>query len=256
MRRLALTGALLLLAPALVAQGNAPPKPANPEAAAAYEQLARDFDKAIGDWNVAMQAAFEKAKADGTEPQRTAPPTKDFIKRAQDLAAQYADSDDAVQFLGFVIKNASEERSAVQKAVGLLQAMHATSPQLVIVMPHLAGATRFGATKQVLGLCDEVAANHPDADCKAHAMLARSTIRLQSRNEAERKAAAEDLRAIATVTKDADLIADAKAALFEIEHLQVGCTAPDIAGVDVEGKAIKLSDYRGKVVLLDFWGFW
>ena len=44
--------------------------------------------------------------------------------------------------------------------------------------------------------------------------------------------------------------------LFEIEHLQVGCTAPDIAGVDVEGAAFKLSDYRGKVVLLDFWGFW
>src|SRR5687767_821900 len=107
MRRLVLAGALLSLAPALVAQGNAPPKPANPEAAAAYEQLARDFNKAIGDWNAANQAAFEKAKAAGTEPQRTPPPTKDFIKRAQDLAAQYVDTDDAVQFHGFVIKNAS-----------------------------------------------------------------------------------------------------------------------------------------------------
>ena len=36
----------------------------------------------------------------------------------------------------------------------------------------------------------------------------------------------------------------------------VGNLAPDFEAKDVEGKAFKLSDYRGKVVLLDFWGFW
>lgn len=45
----------------------------------------------------------------------------------------------------------------------------------------------------------------------------------------------------------------AKAELFEIRHLIVGKTAPDIEGVDQDGKKFKLSDYRGKVVLLDFW---
>src|SRR5262249_43403458 len=32
----------------------------------------------------------------------------------------------------------------------------------------------------------------------------------------------------------------------------VGKAAPDIAGADVDGKTFRLSDYRGKVVLLDF----
>jgi peroxiredoxin len=32
--------------------------------------------------------------------------------------------------------------------------------------------------------------------------------------------------------------------------------APEIAGEDIDGKKFKLSDYRGKVVLLDFWGNW
>jgi hypothetical protein len=44
--------------------------------------------------------------------------------------------------------------------------------------------------------------------------------------------------------------------LFEMRHLQPGKVAPDIAGEDIDGKPMKLSDFRGNVVLLDFWGFW
>ena len=36
----------------------------------------------------------------------------------------------------------------------------------------------------------------------------------------------------------------------------VGKVAPDIAGPDIDGEDFKLSDYRGKVVMLDFWGDW
>jgi hypothetical protein len=31
---------------------------------------------------------------------------------------------------------------------------------------------------------------------------------------------------------------------------------PEFEAVDVDGAAFRLSDYRGKVVMLDFWGFW
>jgi hypothetical protein len=48
----------------------------------------------------------------------------------------------------------------------------------------------------------------------------------------------------------------AKRELFELLHLAVGMQAPDIEGEDADGKQFKLSDYRGKVVLLDFWGHW
>ena len=40
------------------------------------------------------------------------------------------------------------------------------------------------------------------------------------------------------------------------ELLAIGKVAPDIAGEDLDGKTFKLSDYRGKVVVLDFWGDW
>jgi hypothetical protein len=42
-------------------------------------------------------------------------------------------------------------------------------------------------------------------------------------------------------------------ALFQIRNLSVGRVAPEIEGEDQDGKRFKLSDYRGKVVLLDFW---
>jgi hypothetical protein len=45
----------------------------------------------------------------------------------------------------------------------------------------------------------------------------------------------------------------AAAALFELRHLRVGREAPEIEGDDQDGRRFKLSDYRGKVVLLDFW---
>ncbi len=60
---------------------------------------------------------------------------------------------------------------------------------------------------------------------------------------------AKDKEAGATATQ-------AKGALFELTHLWYGQKAPEIEGEDVGGKKFKLSDYRGKVVLLDFWGNW
>jgi hypothetical protein len=48
----------------------------------------------------------------------------------------------------------------------------------------------------------------------------------------------------------------ADAELFEMRFLLPGKMSPDIEGEDIDGKRFKLSDYRGKVVLLDFWGDW
>ena len=36
----------------------------------------------------------------------------------------------------------------------------------------------------------------------------------------------------------------------------VGNPAPEIAGKDVNGKELKLSEHKGKAVLVDFWGDW
>jgi len=52
---------------------------------------------------------------------------------------------------------------------------------------------------------------------------------------------------------DGTVGAKATAELFELHHLFVGQVAPDIEGEDQDGQHFKLSDYRGKVIMLDFW---
>jgi hypothetical protein len=53
-------------------------------------------------------------------------------------------------------------------------------------------------------------------------------------------------------TKAADKVAQKK----QTASYEVGGTPPDFEAKDVDGASFKLSDYRGKVVMLDFWGFW
>jgi RNA polymerase sigma factor (sigma-70 family) len=49
------------------------------------------------------------------------------------------------------------------------------------------------------------------------------------------------------------LSTDARAELYEIRNLCVGKPAPEIVGQDFAGKPLKLSDFKGKVVVVDFW---
>lgn len=44
--------------------------------------------------------------------------------------------------------------------------------------------------------------------------------------------------------------------LFEMRDLAIGRPAPDIVGEDLDGKPLKLSDFRGKVVVLTGWATW
>jgi hypothetical protein len=65
-----------------------------------------------------------------------------------------------------------------------------------------------------------------------------------------------DVRTPDGKAKLGDLATAELARLRNLPNLMVGKRAPDILGEDLDGKAFKLSDYLGKVVVLDFWGHW
>jgi hypothetical protein len=82
-------------------------------------------------------------------------------------------------------------------------------------------------------------------------------------NEAETQKLLEKLRKLAADYPDAKVPRYGKtykawvaAKIYTIEHLKIGEVAPEIEAPDLDGVSFKLSDYRGKVVMLDFWGYW
>lgn len=48
----------------------------------------------------------------------------------------------------------------------------------------------------------------------------------------------------------------AQGRIFRYTNLVVGKKIPDFEAEDADGNAFKLSDYAGKVTVVDFWGFW
>jgi peroxiredoxin len=48
----------------------------------------------------------------------------------------------------------------------------------------------------------------------------------------------------------------AKSSLYALENLRIGKVAPDIEADDLDGRRFKLSENRGKVVVLVFWATW
>jgi hypothetical protein len=49
---------------------------------------------------------------------------------------------------------------------------------------------------------------------------------------------------------------DAEGRIFRYTNLVVGKKVPDFEAVDADGNVFRLSDYAGKVTVVDFWGFW
>jgi peroxiredoxin len=49
---------------------------------------------------------------------------------------------------------------------------------------------------------------------------------------------------------------EARSELFEIRNLCAGKPAPEISGEDVDGEPLRLSDFKGKVVVVSFWADW
>jgi peroxiredoxin len=56
--------------------------------------------------------------------------------------------------------------------------------------------------------------------------------------------------------KDNEAGKQLKASFAALKATALGVTAPDFTQNDVNGKPVKLSDFRGKYVLLDFWASW
>jgi hypothetical protein len=289
MRRTAVGAlALLVLLPAVRAFDE--PKPAGTPAEQ-YKALVAEYKKNMDDF---MKAYREAKPADQQKLVQEKYPNPDkFAARFLELAEKHPKDGAAVDALVWVVSNSrnTAKGSPREKALGLLKRDYLTSDKIAPLCESLAR----GFDKESLGALNTILDKNPNADVKAAACLALAT-NLQYRGrmakqfkerpglakayegmmgkeaveEIEKKGEEgmnkEAVKYLERVVKDfpdakdakgKPLVKEAKLKIDGILHpIEVGKAAPEIEGEDTDGKAFKLSDYKGKVVLLDFWGNW
>lgn len=254
-----------LLATALAAQQNPPdPAPARPASPAGrLAALQAEQKQMVEAWIASSREAQAKAKEakETGAPIPAMPMRPDFsplLATAKAAAADYAGTDDAVPFLLFVVQNgAGTQRQAVAEALDTLTASHLDHQALAELGPMIPALPRLLPKDKATLICERLEKSS-NPDVKAAALLARhaDTIEKAPVDGDAYKTAKSELLAAAGAAADQRLQGEIRGAIDTREKFGVGNVAPDIEGVDLDGVSFKLSDYKGKVVFLDFWGDW
>ena len=260
-----ITGVLLvLLMTATLSAQRVPTKPpikVKPgpvtEAGQQYRVLLGEF----GQQRLAYSKAYREAKtaADRVKVrQELYPKPEKLAGKFLVLAKEHPDDPVAVQALVWVVSNVRIGRAPAE-AIDLLIENNIEDKAMVAVCQRLMRNTSPPARR----LLEQVLEKNPLREAKGQACFG---LMMQSKYAARANPAKEaDVKKFAErVIKDfADLkhyrgtIGEAaKRELYEVQNLGIGKTAPEIAGEDIDGVKFKLTDYRGKVVVIDFWGDW
>lgn len=205
-----------------------------------------------------------KAKAEGRKVERPRvmsmrmrPEYDPFVDRLTALADE-AKGEDAALFLSRAVKWGGIRRgSKGMAAFDRMVTNHAASPQWKDLGRMLSGLQRSLGEERCAEVMAALAKN-PDGDVRGWVALSAhsGTVEKAAIESADYKAARSALQGAASNVTDKRLREQLLGAIELRERLGVGAEAPDISGIDIDGKAFKLSDYRGKVIFLDFWGDW
>ena len=250
--------AILLLAVVGWAQSPANDKPKQSKFETEFNRLINEFTKA----NQQYFAPYQKAKTDEESNKIKLDPAKEpgklFAPKFMALAKKAGKSDVAARAWMQVFSMARADQKTQVLAFDKLVTHFPDSS----VMPQLAsmlaysfyelGDKRVPKINSCLARIDK--ATKTDS-VKAAVLYTRSNL-IGKGGRGDTRAAQALLEELLAKYPNTSQAKSASADIFELKNLSVGCPAPDFEASDENGVTFKLSDYRGKVVLLDFWGFW
>jgi hypothetical protein len=181
-------------------------------------------------------------------------PSATFVPRFADLARRAKGTEIGLQATRFVLEHATDASGgALKAALDALGDDYLESPALEKVVPYVTYKVRVVGYESVASVLSTIAGRSTRRGTKAAALL---TLAQVDENNGRLGDASALYARIANDFAETPQGARAKSRLFVVEHLLVGKVAPDFEAEDETGKKFKLSDYRGKVVVIDFWGFW
>ncbi|MFN0204944.1 MAG: peroxiredoxin family protein [Planctomycetota bacterium] len=232
-----------------------------------WKTLEGDFRKAQMEYykpyeNVKTQEDYEKIKLDAEKE-----PGKLFAPKVKDFAIKARGADEGLNAVTWILQLAPGIGSkpldwqveVAKFAVDEIVNNYLKNPKLgratglLIYLPRVLGKTIVSET------LTKIEAEAPLAETKASAAFSLVNLSESMEMEFDAKPDAARISKLENLIKKYPGTQSAKRAegeIFEASHLQIGQTAPEILGTDHAGKEFKLSDYRGKVVVLDFWGMW
>lgn len=240
-----------------------------PEAMGSPAEAARiqkDYEQRMAEWSLKLQAAATpEARGLAWDSRPDAVATVDALWRVLEpaLAEEWTISP-AAWFLrmaptltrpneaGGMVPAFTKEIEAVRKA---LETHHLASKQLAPMCMALVA----NADPRSLALLEKIQGSHPDKKVQGVAALGAAML-LKSLGDEEdlMKKRLTYLRKAIIESDDVELDNTTVAKLAEdelyiIRYLSKGREAPDLNGANTGGKLMKLSDYKGKVVVLLFW---
>lgn len=234
------------------------------EARKVFDDLAEKMTKAREAHYKPLQVAREKGlsgkELDKIELDPELEPIKvvgpEMMKAIQKYAGTAAALEACDQMLGMAGRS-KDQSWMVEKVVGVLRTDYIEDPELLQVVRYAYYGSDCSA---MLDFLRTVVSDSPHR--KVQAASCYSLAKMLGKKEETRKDGLAMLRKVETQFGDVSVRGDrvygdlVKGDLFEMENLQVGCVAPEIIGKEISGKLMQLSAFRGKVVLLDFWGDW
>lgn len=225
-------------------------------------------------WKEAEAAYWAKVDAPDAKPDaKPKYPYGEFAPRFKALANQHAKTSDALPPLFWLIVNCNESSKPIapppdaQWAIDTLVSFHAADFAMKEHARDMRMATLAVGVKPLERLLNAVGMLNPDKEAQGAAVyalgygiwmndvLATDADGKPVDNPDARERATNVFRNCVRAFPGTAGAESAKAFIYEIENLQVGMKAPDLAGKDASGKELKLSDLKGRVVVLKFWRY-
>ena len=240
---------LPLLAPV---QGPLPADQGGEASADAYQDLVDEYKKPSLKWRKKQRAAKKEGKAFDE-----AHPIERYFGRIEAVAE--AGDARALLWVALNVQDTSrtpgEVKTTKRDAFTELVAGHAGDELAADLVKRLGRQDDWLTDEEICGMLERVYAVKEKDAVKGDAAY-RLAQRFEARDTADGDALAEKwYRTVVEEFAGSKVAGRAKTRL-SVMQIAVGRIAPDFETEDVEGNAFKLSDYRGKVVVLDFWGFW
>lgn len=243
-------------APAATSTEAAPTQQRQSEAKDGFLELVKEYGKAKNRWVLAERAL---TTAEARAAHQALKPVNEFWPRVEALVV--AGDPRGLVWMSEAIADKLDDREQIvaskREWIGKLLSDHADAPWAATeVVGMLSRQRPWFDEAWVRARLEELAGKSQNKEVCASAWFE------LARRLASAKASPEDHERAAQLHKriakefEGTRAASELAARADARSVEIGGVAPDFEAVDGDDVAFKLSDYRGKVVLLDFWGFW